>query len=725
MSLFASALTISAFVFGHLLAWLALAATAYVAGRTLLRRDLESRQETAAVATTLGLVAIANAGLLLGFAGLLRPGPALAALAALHLASLPGWRALAREGARLARRLPPPTPRLAPAALAALAALATLATIIALLPFVALALYPPTAFDATLYHLPFARAFAASGGLPFLPRLRSPIFPQLQEVLFALLLLFFDDVAAHAVAALATALTVALLLAWGGRGFTRGAGWIAAAAYAGSPIVVYLSGTAYVEPGLVLFATAAMYALARWREAGERRWLALAAVFGAAAADSKYLGLYFLGVVALGAVAERPPRLPQPAPHPGTSAAPVSAAGRPAGRWRRLGVVAVAGGLLLAPWYARILLATGNPVFPFLPEIFGASPWTALNVRSPGELGPRLGELVVALVRAPWDVVFARQRLGGYPPYSPVYLLALPALAAAAWRDRRVRALLLVSAAYALVVLALLPDARYLLVALPLVSLATGEAVASRLGLVLTGRADPEDAAAFACCGTPGRSETALRCRGGGLLEASIGSPPATPRSPSHPSGGEGDASSPGARTNFVLTRGGRVSSRLVPARPPVLAAIALACFLPGWLYAGYRLAKQGPLPVTAAARDRYLARALPIYPAIRYLNLACGPSYSLYSLHAENMAYFAAGRFLGDWTGPAAFWRVVPADGDPGALDRNLRALGADHLLTVEGKSQPLALDGAAFRARFHLVYSDRHARLFALEGAACPPPR
>ena len=31
----------------------------------------------------------------------------------------------------------------------------------------ALALYPPTGFDATLYHLPFARAFAASGRLPF------------------------------------------------------------------------------------------------------------------------------------------------------------------------------------------------------------------------------------------------------------------------------------------------------------------------------------------------------------------------------------------------------------------------------------------------------------------------------------------------------------------------------------------------------------------------------
>ena len=33
-----------------------------------------------------------------------------------------------------------------------------------------------------MYHLPFARAFAASGGLPFLPALRYPMFPPLAEV---------------------------------------------------------------------------------------------------------------------------------------------------------------------------------------------------------------------------------------------------------------------------------------------------------------------------------------------------------------------------------------------------------------------------------------------------------------------------------------------------------------------------------------------------------------
>src|SRR5438067_2511808 len=39
-------------------------------------------------------------------------------------------------------------------------------------PLVVLALYPPIAFDETLYHLPFVRAFARDGALRFLPDLR-------------------------------------------------------------------------------------------------------------------------------------------------------------------------------------------------------------------------------------------------------------------------------------------------------------------------------------------------------------------------------------------------------------------------------------------------------------------------------------------------------------------------------------------------------------------------
>ncbi len=113
-----------------------------------------------------------------------------------------------------------------------------------------LTLYPPTAFDATLYHLPFARGFVNSGGIPFLVDLRFPVFPQATEMLFALVLSFAPDVAVHGVSWLMTMLTAALIWAWARDAFSGAvAGWLAAAIYLGNPIVVYLAGIGYVDAG--------------------------------------------------------------------------------------------------------------------------------------------------------------------------------------------------------------------------------------------------------------------------------------------------------------------------------------------------------------------------------------------------------------------------------------------------------------------------------------------
>ena len=73
-------------------------------------------------------------------------------------------------------------------------------------------------------------------------------------------------------------------------------GWLAAALFLGNPIVVYLAGTGYIEAGLTLFVTAGLFCLDRWRSAGGRGWLILAAVLTATACDVKYLGLFFLGI---------------------------------------------------------------------------------------------------------------------------------------------------------------------------------------------------------------------------------------------------------------------------------------------------------------------------------------------------------------------------------------------------------------------------------------------
>src|SRR5260370_39588388 len=87
--------------------------------------------------------------------------------------------------------------------------------------------------------------------------------------------------------------------------------------------------------------------------------------------------------------------------------------------------------MVAAPRRWRPRAATGTPVFPYLPRLFGAPPWPPPSSHAVGR--PALaGDVGVRWLRLPWDAVFARSRLGGYAPYSPIFLLALPALLAGA-----------------------------------------------------------------------------------------------------------------------------------------------------------------------------------------------------------------------------------------------------------------------------------------------------
>jgi hypothetical protein len=563
-----------------------------VAGRLATRRWLETAGlERLAVSTALGLSLLAHLAFALGALGLLARGPLIGALAAVHLLGFPVWREAVQDlRARWGRK----------------PILASLGVLAALAPLFVLALYPPTAFDETLYHLPYARAFARAGTLPFLPELRNPVFPQLDELLSTGMLLLAGDVSTHLVQLLATLVTAALLLAWGRSEFSPAAGWLAAATFLGNPIVVHLAGTGYVEPAQNLFAAGAVHALERWRRGRSegKGWLALAAVFAASSAGTKYLGLFFVGAVLAGAL-------------------PAALRER---RTRDLILATLVCLAVLAPTYGRILADTGNPLFPFYPGLFGANPWT------PGPAVHRpLSERVVDYLRFPSDVFLDRDEVGGQPPYSPVYLFALPLLALGFLRDPRVRRLLMISLAYSLLFFVLPPDSRYMTAFLPLVSLALAGTLASwRL-------------------------------------------------------------------------------------RPGVLPALAVLLFLPGWAYGLYRLHREGPLPVTAGEREVYLTRKLPTYAALAHLNRLRGRSYTIYGLHTENMVYHAEGILLGDWSGPARYSRVVPVLGDPEALHRRLRELGAGYLLLPRERGIRLPRDPAWSR-RFHRVYSDARADVYEL---------
>jgi hypothetical protein len=382
-----------------------------------------------------------------------------------------------------------------------------------------------------------------------------------------------------------------------------------------------------VEPTLALFATGALYAASRWRSGGGTVWLAAAGFLAGSAAATKYLGLFFVAWIPLAALA----------------------ACRSWKAARGLGVFAAAALLAAAPIYLCILHRTGNPLFPFFPELFGTSAWDPVAAAFPMPLEKPLQALT-----SPFDAVFRPRRVGWLPPLSPWWLPVIPALAWAARRRRGLAEPLLLSLVYGLGVPL---HSRFWLPVLPALAVAAGRLAGCRPLL------------------------RAAESRFGGLAAEPV------------------DDSSPAPR--------GRGPRRLAA----LVAALLLA---PGWLYAVYRLVEDGLPPATAAARETYLARRFPLYPALRHLDEARGPRHRVYAAYAETMAYFSRGVMLGDWTGPASFKRVLAGASDAEELAARLRGVGADFLLVPRASRYrlPAALAGGALP--FRLIYADAAAEIY-----------
>ena len=303
------------------------------------------------------------------------------------------------------------------------------------LPLFFLALYPPLAFDETLYHLPFVRAIARSGAIRFLAEHRFPVFPQLQELLCVPPFLMAGDTATHLVALAEVLILTGLMIAWPRQRLT---GFLVAALVLGNPIVIQMATITYTEAALMLFVAAGFYCL-------DRNPIAAGFLLGTAC-SVKYLGCYFAAagfayLLLFGANRRRTIPL-------------------------FLGALAAA----VLPMYGRIVALTGNPFFPFLPSLFGASPWMLPAT-------PRTANVL----RLFWDITFARERVNFQPPYSPLFAVAMLITFIAAIRDRRATFLAAVCIGYIAIFTFLPQDSRYLLPLLPLVAMAAASAVAPML----------------------------------------------------------------------------------------------------------------------------------------------------------------------------------------------------------------------------------------------------
>jgi hypothetical protein len=447
-----------------LLGWLATA----LGARLLRGLRFSSAAEALGVRAAVGLLALGMGGFVLGLASRLTTGAALMMLGAAALWSWRESRELGRDIRDLVDLLRSTTgPGLRRRCLTALA------FGLVVMPMLALALYPPAGYDDLNYHLPYVRAFIEQQALVTVDHLRFPVFPQLNELLFTLMALVVDDVAAQSVQLLPALLVAVLVASWAARAGGRPSGAWAAALWLGNPLVVWMAGQAYIDLGLTLFVVAGFVCLERFRVDRARWFLALGGALLGAACGVKYLGVFALGLGMAHAWGTAPRDR----------------------RWRHAGVVLAVAAVVAAPWYVRIAWETGNPFFPYLRDVFGGPDWLrgglaadgtiSASGESPGwsALGRRLLEMAwlapAWVVSLPVAVTWARDTFNYQAPHTPWTVVLVVAILCAARRDRRLLWLLAGCIVYA--VLLLYTPRRDLRFLLPVAAaIAAGGAVALR-----------------------------------------------------------------------------------------------------------------------------------------------------------------------------------------------------------------------------------------------------
>ena len=346
-------------------------------------------------------------------------------------------------------------------------------------------LAPVVAQDALVYHLAVpARWIEAGGFVPIEGNFFSS-FPQNVELLFAWGLLLDGDSLAQwfhwLLGAASAASCASLARALPG----RASGVTAAAIFATVPTVTLIAGWAYVDLGVVFFATASLLAFVRWMERDAAPWLLASALLAGLAAGCKYTGglqglLVAGGVLAAGAFRGRP-----------TGPACLRAA------W-----AAAIIGLAASPWWIRNIVFTGNPLHPFAHGLFGGAGWDAERAevlsRMLGEWGRTGGILDTLLL--PWTLTmsgrfFSEEHFDGV--IGPVFLAGAP-LVALAVRKSPVHAIVLAfAAAHAGFWLMTTHQVRFLLPCLAALSAVLGSVLPEIVARAAPGRLEALRSAAW------------------------------------------------------------------------------------------------------------------------------------------------------------------------------------------------------------------------------------
>jgi hypothetical protein len=340
-----------------------------------------------------------------------------------------------------------PPPRWVSRGVVLLAGLACLGSLVS-------AMAPPTAGDALCYHLELPKSFLADHVIRHLPYSENSTYPLLAEMWYLWGLALDGGVAAELVhwglGLLLGLATVVLATPVVGRPWA----WIAGALVILVPGVNNQMTAPLNDVALAVPTTLAMAAWWQGVVGGQgRRWFVLAGLAAGGALGTKYVAVLFVAAVAITSAWAF-------CRHPLRRKVLVEGAA----------IVSVVAASVAGLWYVRAAWYRGNPVYPFLSEVFASGADDPQDHETLPESKSPLGRSLSGAIVAPWQVTMHPERFGGRGHQLGVlFLAAMPAVLFTR-RLRGLGALAAVGLVYFFLWYLLRQNVRFLLPVVPILS---------------------------------------------------------------------------------------------------------------------------------------------------------------------------------------------------------------------------------------------------------------
>ena len=239
-------------------------------------------------------------------------------------------------------------------------------------------LTPPISRDALIHHLAVPKLWLKHGGFYEIHWADYSYYPMFINLLYLICLYFKNDIAPkffHLAFGFGTGLLIFFYLK---KKFDRNWALLGMAIFITTPIVIWLSTSAYIDLGMTFFTTASVLAFVKWRDSeySQFKWLLISSCFMGMAIGSKYNGLIawlILNLILMLSYAKDTQRQIATLKY-GIMFFMITA-------------------IVASPWYLKNYFQTGNPFYPLFESFFQSLHHQPVQDIIRNQAGEKIGRL--------------------------------------------------------------------------------------------------------------------------------------------------------------------------------------------------------------------------------------------------------------------------------------------------------------------------------------------